>query len=199
MAQQIESRSPGMLAQLGQHWGWVLSFGIITLIAGVTVLAWPGPTLVVVAIIFGIQLIVTGIFRFVSAFTTHDLSGGTRALWAIIGALALIVGLYALRDVFITILALGLLLGIFWVIYGVAELFAAFSHRDVRHRGWTGAMGALSIVAGGLLLAYPHLSIVVLALLIGAWLLVFGIMEIAMAFRLRSAGYQAVAPLRKAA
>ena len=45
-----------------------MAFGVVTLLAGVAVLAWPGRTLVVIAVLFGVQLIVTGIFRFVAAF-----------------------------------------------------------------------------------------------------------------------------------
>lgn len=41
---------------------------------GIAVLVWPGPTLVVVAVLFGIQLIATGIFRFVGALASDDLA-----------------------------------------------------------------------------------------------------------------------------
>ena len=36
-----------MIGRLGRHWGWVLAYGILTLLAGVLVLAWPGETLLV--------------------------------------------------------------------------------------------------------------------------------------------------------
>jgi uncharacterized membrane protein HdeD (DUF308 family) len=48
-------------------------------------------------------------------------------------------------------------------------------------------MGVLSIVAGLVLLAYPGLSLVTLAILLSVWLLVLGLMEISLALRLRSA------------
>ena len=63
-----------VLVRAGRHWGWMMAFGIISLLAGVVVLAWPGPTLIVVAVLFGIQLVVTGIFRFVAAFASGLLS-----------------------------------------------------------------------------------------------------------------------------
>ena len=64
-----------VLASIGRHWGWIMAFGVLTLLAGVAVLAWPGRTLVVIAVLFGVQLIVTGIFRFVAAFAADDLTG----------------------------------------------------------------------------------------------------------------------------
>ncbi len=82
----------------------------------------------VIAVLFGIQLIAAGIFQFVAAFTADDLTGGTRALRAVLGALSLIIGLYAVRHVFITVLALALLLGIFWIVTGAAEFFTALSY-----------------------------------------------------------------------
>src|SRR6202158_6400548 len=99
-----------------------MAFGVLTLLAGVAVLAWPGRTLVVIAVLFGVQLIVTGIFRFVAAFATDDLTGGTRVLLAVLGVLSLIIGLYAVRHVLVTLLALALLLGIFWGAHGAGGL-----------------------------------------------------------------------------
>jgi len=180
-----------MLADVGRHWGWVLAFGIVTLLAGLLALAWPGRTIVVIAVLFGIQLVVAGIFRFVAAIASDDESGGTRVLLALLGVLSFIVGLYALRNVLVTIAALALLLGIFWIVNGTMEAFTALSHRGMQGRGWTIFMGLLSIVAGVVVLVYPSISLATLAIVLGFWLLVYGIMEIVLAFRLRSVGQAA--------
>jgi uncharacterized membrane protein HdeD (DUF308 family) len=185
-----------MLAGIGRHWGWVLFFGIVTVLAGLFTLGWPGRTIVVIAVLFGIQLVVAGIFRFVTAFAADDESGGTRVLLALLGVLSFIVGLYALRHILVTVATLALLLGIFWIVNGAVETFAALSHRGMRGRGWTIFMGLLSVVAGVVVLVYPAISLATLAVVLGFWLLVFGAMEIVLAFRLRSAGHAAshVAP-----
>jgi uncharacterized membrane protein HdeD (DUF308 family) len=175
-----------MMATVGRHWGWILAFGVITLATGIAVLIWPGRTLLVVAVLFGVQLIVTGIFRFGAAFAADE-SGAQRVLLALLGVFSLIVGLYAVRHIFITLLALGLLLGIFWVVSGTIELFNAIQHRTMGSRAWTALMGVLSIVAGLVLLASPGLSLLTLAILLSVWLVVLGLMEITAAFRLRSA------------
>ena len=188
MAVHMRDDPADVVAQVGRAWGWVLAFGIITVAIGVAALVWPGRTLVVVAVLFGIQLIVMGIFRFVGAFASDDLTGGTRVLLAVLGVLSLIIGLYAVRHVLVTLLALALLLGIFWIVSGTVELFTALSHREMRGRGWTAFMGILSIVAGVVVLAYPGISLLVLAVVLSIWLLVFGIMEIVLAFRIRSLG-----------
>jgi uncharacterized membrane protein HdeD (DUF308 family) len=190
-ADQVIGDAADRLGRVGRHWGWVLAFGIVTLLAGIVALAWPGRTLLVIAVVFGLQLIVTGIFRFVAAFAADDLAGGTRVLLAVLGLLSLIIGLYALRHVLITVLALALLLGIYWIISGVVELFTALSQRGVADRGWTGITGVLSLIAGIVVLAYPGISLVALAIVVAVWLVVFGVLEIIFALQLRPAGRRA--------
>jgi uncharacterized membrane protein HdeD (DUF308 family) len=180
-----------VLAGIGRHWRWALTFGIITLLAGLLTLAWPGRTIVVVAVLFGAQLVVAGIFRFVAALASDDETGATRVLLALLGVLSFIVGLYALRHVLLTIAALALLLGIFWIANGAVEVFAALSHRGMQGRGRTIFMGLLSVLAGVVVLVYPGISLATLAVVPGFWLVVFGIMEIVLAFRLRSLGHAA--------
>jgi uncharacterized membrane protein HdeD (DUF308 family) len=191
MAQELRGDAADVLAGIGRHWGWVLFFGIVTVLAGLFTLVWPGRTLQVIAVLFGIQLVVAGIFRFVAALAVDEASGGTRVLLALLGVLSFIVGLYALRNVLVTIAALALLLGIFWIVNGAVETFTALSDRGMQGRGWTIFMGLLSIVAGVVVLVYPGISLATLAVVLGFWLLVFGGMEIVAAFRLRSAGQAA--------
>jgi uncharacterized membrane protein HdeD (DUF308 family) len=105
-----------VLAGVGRHWGWVLAFGIITLLAGLLTLAWPGRTIVVVAVLFGAQLVVAGIFRFVAALASDDESGATRVLLALLGVLSFIIGL---------------VLGFWLLVFGIMEIMLAFRLRSV--------------------------------------------------------------------
>jgi uncharacterized membrane protein HdeD (DUF308 family) len=191
MDRQLRTDAADLLAGVGRHWGWVLAFGIITLLAGLLTLVWPGRTVVVVAGLFGAQLVVAGIFRFVAALASDDESGGTRVLLALLGVLSSIVGLYAQRHLLLTIAALALLLGIFWIVNGAVEAVTALSHRGMQGRGWTIFIGLLSVVAGVMVLVYPGISLATLAVVLGLWLLVYGTTEIALAFRLRSVGHAA--------
>ena len=186
MATYFRGDPADMANRVGRHWGWILGFGIATVLLGIITLAWPGRTLLVVAVLFGVQLIVMGVFRFVGAFAAEDVSGGSRVLLALLGVISLIIGLYAVRHAALTLLVLAVLLGIFWIISGVIELFTALSHREMRGRGWTLLMGILSVLAGIVVLAYPGISLLVLAIFLSIWLLIFGAMEIVLAFQLRS-------------
>jgi uncharacterized membrane protein HdeD (DUF308 family) len=181
----LDQEPTDLFSELGRHWGWVLAYGVLTLLAGIAVLAWPSETLLVIAVLFGIQLIISGIFRFVGALASDDLTGGTRVMLALLGVLSIIIGLWAVRHAVLTLVALIVFLGIFWVVNGLIEIFAALSHRDMPDRGWSVLMGVLSAIAGIIVLAYPGLTLVGLAVILGIWLLVFGILEIVAAFRLR--------------
>lgn len=184
MSERLENE---VTSVVGRHWGWVLAFGVVTILAAIAVLAWPAETLLVIAVLFGCQLIVFGVYRFVSAFAYSFLSGGMRALMAILGVLSLIVGLWAIRHAGLTLLALAVLLGIFWIVNGTVEIFtAATEGAGLPGRGWTIAMGALSVIAGIVVLADPGISLLTLAIVLGVWLLIFGFMEIVSAFQLRS-------------
>lgn len=185
-------RNPGdgtdmhdQVARVGRAWWWPAIFGVISIVAGILALAWPGPTLVVLAVLFGIELIVWGLFRLVGALTFGEASGGARTLWAILGILSLLIGFYALRHIVITVLSLGLLLGIFWLVDGIGLVVSAAEHRDMPGRGFTVFSGVLGIIAGLILLVWPALSILTLAVLAGIWLIVTGVMQLSIALQLR--------------
>lgn len=180
-------RQAAAWSAIGRHWWWGLVFGVITVAAGICALVWPGITLLAAAVIFGVHLIVGGVYRLVTAFSSQDASGGTRVLLVLLGVLPLVIGLYAVRHVLLTVVALALLLGIFWIVSGVIEVFTALPYPGTGGRGWRVFMGIISVIAGIVLLAMPAISLLVLVFLISAWLLLFGVMEISLALRLRSA------------
>ena len=147
--------------------------------------AGPGPTRLGLAGLFGAELIVWGIYRRVGAVTFGDAGGGARTLWAILGVLSLLLGFYALRHIVITLLSLGLLLGIFWLVDGIGLIFSAVEHRGMPGRKLSLLSGVLGTVAGLVLLVWPAISILTLAWLAGLWLLILGVMQVSVAVQLR--------------
>ena len=177
-----------MLSQLGKSWGLVLSFGILSVILGLFAIFLTGPTIVTVAILFAIQLFISGIFAIVRAFA-HDVDTAGRILSLIIGILGVIVGFALLREPFQSVIVIAFVIGIYWVAHGIIELVGAFSSKEGRN--WAIFLGIVSIIAGFIILEYPIASIATLALVVGIWLVILGVMEIFAAFRLRSAAKQA--------
>jgi uncharacterized membrane protein HdeD (DUF308 family) len=173
---------PGeILGDLARSWTLILVVGIVTLVAGVCTIAWPERTVVVVAVVIGLQLVVSGILRLVAAFTVEE---GSRIWDVLVGLASVVVGILCLKDVFQTIAALSLIVGILWVIQGIAEFFAGVAGAT-RHRALTILMGIMGTVAGVVVLTYPIDSVLALAWILGVWLTVRGAMLVAAAFTLR--------------
>lgn len=151
--------------------GWTITFGILTLAAGVIVLAWPGPALLVLAIVLGVQILVAGVFWLVSAFSTP--AAGIGVMAAMTGALAILIGLLVVSRPAQAITALVLLLGLYWTVAGLLHIVHAI-RADTPARGWAIAGGVVSAAAGIVVLVYPVPSVVVLTLVFGIQLVLYG-------------------------
>jgi uncharacterized membrane protein HdeD (DUF308 family) len=182
---QVSPQEQDILRIIGKSWGWVLTFGIVTLILGILVTLKPKDTIYAFAILLGIWLFVAGLFRMVTAIADHEDPGGTRWLMAFLGLLSVIVGILFLRRTDETVTTLAFLLGLFWVVGGLIEFFTAYSDHGSDARGWRIAMGVLAFAAGVVTLVVPHLTLATLAVIMGIWLIIYGVLEIALSFQLR--------------
>lgn len=185
MSSQLEMEADeNMLASLGRVW-WLLFFGgIISLGVGILAITWPGKTVVVIAILFAIYLIISGIFEIVRSFSS-GLTGGTRVLLLITGVLSVILGVFAIRSATLNAVELlGIFIGIAFLFRGFASLFMGFDSKE--GRGWNIFFGIVMLIGGIVILAQPALSLLTLAWVVGIWLIVIGIYEIIAAFVVRS-------------
>ncbi|MGW0206813.1 HdeD family acid-resistance protein [Streptomyces sp. NPDC003233] len=175
----------GPLHALSQAaWQVVLVTGTASLVLGVLVLGWPGPSLLVAGVLFGLYLLTSGVFQLVAAFGTHRATS-LRVLAFISGALSILLGLLCFRGPMQSILLLGLWIGIGWLIRGITQTIAAAQDSRMPGRGWQILLGVLTFVAGIVLIDAPFRSVAVLTLVAGVWLLVVGIVEIVTAFSIR--------------
>jgi len=130
------------VARLGGSWIWHLLYGLISIGTGIIAVAWPGPTLIVLAVNLRRPADRHGTVP--RGGVCQPRGGGTaRALTAILGVVSLLLGLYALRHVLITVLALGLLLGIYWIVDGFTAVFAAVDHPGLPGRAGTSSVACL--------------------------------------------------------
>lgn len=171
-----------------QHlWKSALLSGILAVILGILVLAWPGPTIVVAAIIFGAYLLVSGIAQVIFAFALHVSAGG-RVLLFISGAAALVLAVLAFRHFGDAVLLLAIWIGVGFIFRGVATAVSAISDPTLPGRAWEIFIGVISLLAGIVMLASPFESLAVLTLVVGIWLIVIGVFEVVSAFGIRKAG-----------
>lgn len=174
------------VAHLGGNWGWVLAFGVLSVLVGIAALLDTRATLLVIAAIFGLQLLFGGIFRFMHTFSIPGHHGWLRGLTGLLALVSIVVGVYLIAHPVLSLLVLAFLLGIFWIIEGVVELFLAIESHDIPGRAWTAVSGVLGIVAGLFLVFFPGISLVALAIFLGVWLVLFGVMQVLAALALRS-------------
>jgi uncharacterized membrane protein HdeD (DUF308 family) len=191
MESQQADDARDVLGKIGESWGWVLAFSILTLILGIMVMAWPHATVKLVALLFGLQLLIGGIFALVRAFTNSG--EGSRVLLAVLGVLGILVGIFVLRHLFQTVVILVVLLGVYWVLHGIIEFFVAVDHRGAPGRGVSIVMGILSFIAGVVVLSWPAPTLLVLVWVLGIWLVVYGLIGIVGAFMVRRAVKAALA------
>ncbi|MEU6163048.1 HdeD family acid-resistance protein [Streptomyces tanashiensis] len=177
---------PGPLGMLaGFAWQALLVAGLVSLVLGVLVLAWPEATLTVVGVLFGLYLLFSGVVQLVAAFGTHATTA-LRVMAFISGALSILLGLFCFRGATQSILLLALWIGIGWLFRGIMQTVAAASDPAMPARGWQIFLGIVSALAGIVLIVSPLESAAVLTVLGGIWLLVVGATEIITAFMVRS-------------
>ncbi|CDO88462.1 hypothetical protein AWC29_15930 [Mycobacterium triplex] len=169
-------------------WKSTLASGILTLIVGVLVLAWPGISVLAAAIAFGVYLLITGVAQVVFAFSLH-VSAGSRILLFISGAASLILAVLAFRHFGqgYAVLLLAIWVGIGFIFRGVATTVSAISDPALPGRGWAIFLGAITLIAGVVVLASPFASIITLAIVVGIWLAVIGVLEVIASFGIRKA------------
>jgi len=184
--------TPPGWSRLGRR-PWNLCLGIASTVVGLAILFWPRETLRVAAILFAVQLIATGLFRFgVSLMSTQE-SPGHRVQAAVLSGLAVVVGVFLLGDVDLSMILLTIVLGVYWGVHGIIELVEATTHRDTTEKVWVLASGTMGLVVGVVLLlsvAGPHAhmpsptaSLVLLIRILGVWLAVFGLVYVVRALK----------------
>ena len=172
---------------LGQQlWKWTLAAGVLTIVLGGIVLAWPGPTLLVASTLFGVYLLLTGFVGLFMAFTLPR-SAGMRVLLFISGMLSVVLAILSFRhfgDAY-AILLLSLWIGIGFIFQGVSAIAAAIGESNLPGRGWSVVLGVISVIAGLVVLVWPFDSIVVLVVVAGVWLVILGVVQIIHSFQIR--------------
>jgi uncharacterized membrane protein HdeD (DUF308 family) len=175
-----------MIEQLARHW-WVLTVrGVAAILFGILAFAWTGVTPAALALVFGAYALVDGIFAFVAAWRC---SVGSDRWWGLLlrGIAGVLIGVIAFFAPLATVLAAVYLIAGWALVTGVLEIAAAIRLRKEIEGEWLlGLSGALSVLWGIVLAAWPVSGAVVLAWIIGAYAIVAGIVLIALSLRLKN-------------
>jgi uncharacterized membrane protein HdeD (DUF308 family) len=165
-----ESALVSDLRSIARAW-WILALlGLISIVAGVIVLARPSTSLATLAVIAGVFLLVDGIFELVWALLD---SRQNRGLAAVLGVITAIAGVILIRHPTHAVVAIALLFGLWLIAAGILRLFSVFAGPG---RGlWSALLAVLELVAGIVIVSSPNIGVSTLALLIGLALVIRGV------------------------
>jgi uncharacterized membrane protein HdeD (DUF308 family) len=113
----------------------------------------------------------------------RNLKALTWASWllVLVGVLAVVAGVIILVKPGDSLATLAVIAGIFMLVDGILELASSFMS-STRNRGMTALFGAITAIVGVLLIRHPIGGVAAVALLIGLWLIVIGVIRFATAF-----------------
>ena len=163
-------------------WQATLVAGIVTLILGLIVSFHPSTSLNVIAVLIGLLLIISGVFHLIRMFSSAE----SHRVWlGISGLLLITLGVVLVRHLHLTVAVIGLIVGISWIVQGLSALAVSLGGELREGRGWWIFFGIVSLIGGIVVTAFPTNSVTVLAVLVGIWFIVEGLLEIISAFMIR--------------
>ena len=165
---------------------WVLILrGLFAIMLGLIALAWPDITVFVIVTIIGAFLLLDGLIEIWVGF----LGRGHQAGWwtdALLGVLAVLAGVAILAWPGVSALGLMIFIGASLVVYGATLAYQAVRLRaELANETLILATGALAVLVGIGFIVVPRAGATVLGLLTGAWLVIFGVLLIAIGWKLR--------------
>jgi uncharacterized membrane protein HdeD (DUF308 family) len=179
--------------QIARNWWMFALLGLICVVTGIAAIVWPDITLLALGLIFGIYLLIAAFIEIVDAIIGPP---GGRAFSAILGVIALIAGLVCIRRPGTSLLAIVVAVGIYLVASGVLRIVRAFLTRE--DRGWAIALGALDGIVGIVILSWPGIGLVTLAVFFALTMLTRGIFAIVIGFKLRALRHEEPPPVQTA-
>ena len=158
--------------------------GGVALILGLVFLIWPGVTIGTVLALFAIFCFVDATLALVRLFSAGQTAGDrVLQILRIVVDVAAAVVVIAWPGPSAEVLTV--VIGIYAIVIGVFELMAsgALSRAGGQGSGWIVATGVLSILVGVLLIAWPNIGAVTLAIVFGAYLAAYGLVMLTSAAR----------------
>ena len=167
-------------------WKLLLLRGVIGIVLGIILVAWPEATIVVLMVLVGVWALIDGIGLAAQVFA-KGAGTGQRVLFGVMALVALVVAMVAIFTPDKAASVITWLVGIWLLVRGLFELVGAFSSTVATPR-WLLVLGALlDLVLGWLFVTHPGQSAKGIAVVIGILAIAWGVVFVVLALAARSA------------
>jgi uncharacterized membrane protein HdeD (DUF308 family) len=162
----------------------VLTEGIILIVLGILAIVLPQIFAFGIEVVIGVLLIIAGLVASYRAFTREKLLHSI--FWLAIGVIGIVIGILMLVYPWKGILALTIMLTIYFFLDGLTKLMMAARLRHTSYWTWYLLCGLVSVILAVVVWAgWPNSSYWLLGLLLGINFIFFGCARIALALSLR--------------
>jgi uncharacterized membrane protein HdeD (DUF308 family) len=186
----MDTPTLSMAHTLSRHWWVVLLRGVVAITFGIAALVQPAISTLALVLLIGAFMLADGVLGTWAAISSRKYYDDwwILLLWGLTGIVA---GALTFFVPQITALVLMFYIAAWAIAKGVLEIVAAIRLRKEIKGEWMLVLGGLASVAFGvILLAQPAAGALILLWLIASFALVFGVLHVALAFRLRKYGKQ---------
>jgi len=173
-----------VVSLLARSWWVLLLYGLVALVFGAVAILQPLAAATALAWAIGVMAVVEGVISLVALFGGN--SGVSRGWLAVYALASLVFGVLAVINPLATASVLVLLLAVWLIVAGIHRIvFAVRVRRHIQGEWLLILSGVLAIVLGALLVANPLAGLAVTTLWIGIGSLIYGVLQVVVAFRLR--------------
>jgi uncharacterized membrane protein HdeD (DUF308 family) len=167
-------------------WWLVLLRGILAILFGLFALFAPGSALLALVFVFGAYAILDGVTALVAGVRHRQ--ADPHWVWHVVqGVVSVLAGIIAFAWPGVTVLAILFVIAFWSIVGGIAEIMESLAMRKKASEGWGWvlAAGIVSVLFGIVLFAQPGASLITLLWLVGIYAIVFGVIIVVWAVRLR--------------
>ena len=164
-----------------KHTGLRIAVGLLgaaTVVVGVVLLFNPVAAAHTLALLIGLAFVLGGLLEIAAGWDS-----GQRTLSMVLGAVLVVGGLLAAFWPSVTLWTVALITGLSLILHGIGRVGLAVVARDeISGWGWLALAGAFGVILGVVAIAWPQATVLVLSLILGAQITIFGLLLLVAAF-----------------
>lgn len=157
----------------------LLFSAIVGIVLGALIMFWSDITVFIAGLLFGIALIVAGLYRLFFSFAAVGVSFAMRMLTLVFGILMVLCGVVAVISPEDAWWMLAIFIGVGWIFSGFQDIFGANASTSIAPRWLVIVGGAISVIAGIVMLVYsPGVTLPTIMWLLGLMLIIVSVVTL---------------------